>query len=128
MNRLKGTSSSHPVHYEGIEGSNDGGGGNDQIRIGEPEDATGRETGIGGVPDVFTVDDAVEYLGFGKFQLLLALLTGLAWMADAMEIMILSILSPALYCEWAITPMQQVGAGRVFWSICLVNLGNLYKI
>lgn len=28
-------------------------------------------------------------------------------MADAMEMMILSILSPALYCEWEITVVQQ---------------------
>jgi hypothetical protein len=76
----------------------------------EPADANDQQQGGNndGVPDVFTVDDAVEYLGFGRFQLLLALLTGLAWMADAMEIMILSILSPALYCEWGISPIQQV--------------------
>lgn len=27
----------------------------------------------------FTVDDAVEALGFGKFQLKLSILTGIAW-------------------------------------------------
>jgi hypothetical protein len=48
------------------------------VRIDEPEDAATRPASTG-VPDVFTVDDAVEYLGFGRFQLLLALLTGLAW-------------------------------------------------
>jgi len=72
--RLKGTAGSHPVHYEGIDGANGGG---DQVRIGQPDDASGHE--VGGVPDVYSVDDAVEYLGFGRFQLLLALLTGLAW-------------------------------------------------
>uniref|UniRef100_A0A1I7YY89 MFS domain-containing protein n=1 Tax=Steinernema glaseri TaxID=37863 RepID=A0A1I7YY89_9BILA len=54
----------------------------------------------------FTVDDCVEYLGFGRFQLKLSILTGIAWMADAMEMMILSIISPALNCEWEITPFQ----------------------
>lgn len=29
-------------------------------------------------------------------------------MADAMEMMLLSLLSPALACEWGISPMQQV--------------------
>ena len=74
--RLKGTAGSHPVHYEGIDGANGSG---DQVRIGQPDDASGHE--VGGVPDVYTVDDAVEYLGFGRFQLLLALLTGLAWVS-----------------------------------------------
>lgn len=48
----------------------------------------------------FTVDEAVESIGFGKFQKKLSMLTGLAWMADAMEMMVLSILAPQLHCEW----------------------------
>ena len=31
-------------------------------------------------------DKAVEKTGFGKFQLRLSILTGMAWMADAMEV------------------------------------------
>uniref|UniRef100_A0A914LFP4 Major facilitator superfamily (MFS) profile domain-containing protein n=1 Tax=Meloidogyne incognita TaxID=6306 RepID=A0A914LFP4_MELIC len=97
------------VHYEGLDGSNSQGGGdtnNVNVNI-ERQNNQKKEVTTNGVPDVYTVDDAVEFLGFGRFQILLAFLTGLAWMADAMEIMILSILSPSLYCEWAITPMQQ---------------------
>jgi len=55
----------------------------------------------------FTVDDAVEKLGFGRFQMKLSLLTGLAWMADAMEMMILSILGPALHCDWLLNEWQK---------------------
>ena len=44
----------------------------------------------------YTIEDAVEQLGFGKFQFNLSILTGMAWMADAMELMILSIIAPAL--------------------------------
>ncbi|XP_031425904.1 synaptic vesicle 2-related protein isoform X1 [Clupea harengus] len=50
--------------------------------------------------DTFMVEDAVEAIGFGTFQLKLSILTGLSWMADAMEMMILSILAPQLHCEW----------------------------
>uniref|UniRef100_A0A8D2PEL2 Synaptic vesicle 2-related protein n=1 Tax=Zosterops lateralis melanops TaxID=1220523 RepID=A0A8D2PEL2_ZOSLA len=50
--------------------------------------------------DTFMVEDAVEAIGFGKFQWKLSVITGLAWMADAMEMMILSILAPQLHCEW----------------------------
>ncbi|KAL7836454.1 hypothetical protein AOLI_G00277380 [Acnodon oligacanthus] len=50
--------------------------------------------------DTFMVEDAVEAIGFGMFQWKLSILTGLSWMADAMEMMILSILAPQLHCEW----------------------------
>ncbi|XP_032899641.1 synaptic vesicle 2-related protein [Amblyraja radiata] len=56
--------------------------------------------------DVFMVEDAVEAIGFGKFQWKLSALTGLAWMADAMEMMILSILAPQLHCEWRLPSWQ----------------------
>ena len=36
------------------------------------------------------------YEGFGKFQWLMLLYTGLAWCADAMEMMLLSFLGPAV--------------------------------
>uniref|UniRef100_A0A8C0LCU7 SV2 related protein n=1 Tax=Canis lupus dingo TaxID=286419 RepID=A0A8C0LCU7_CANLU len=56
--------------------------------------------------DTFMVEDAVEAIGFGKFQWKLSVLTGLAWMADAMEMMILSILAPQLHCEWQLPSWQ----------------------
>jgi hypothetical protein len=57
--------------------------------------------------DTFTVAQAINALGFGKFQVMLSLFTGLCWMADSMEMMILSILSPALQCEWGINAYKQ---------------------
>uniref|UniRef100_A0A914E8D4 Major facilitator superfamily (MFS) profile domain-containing protein n=1 Tax=Acrobeloides nanus TaxID=290746 RepID=A0A914E8D4_9BILA len=57
--------------------------------------------------NIFTIDEAIEALGFGKFQIMLSLLTGFAWMADAMEMMILAFLSPSLHCEWNISKTQQ---------------------
>ncbi|XP_074895781.1 synaptic vesicle 2-related protein [Buteo buteo] len=56
--------------------------------------------------DTFMVEDAVEAIGFGKFQWKLSVITGLAWMADAMEMMILSILAPQLHCEWRLPSWQ----------------------
>ncbi|XP_061933833.1 synaptic vesicle 2-related protein isoform X2 [Apis cerana] len=55
----------------------------------------------------FTVVQAINALGFGKFQVKLSLFTGLCWMVDSMEITILSILSPSLHCDWGITRYQQ---------------------
>ncbi|KAI8505148.1 hypothetical protein Bbelb_172570 [Branchiostoma belcheri] len=57
--------------------------------------------------DTFTVEDAVEAIGFGRFQIKLSVLSGLAWMADAMEMMILSILSPQLLCEWQLSSWEE---------------------
>lgn len=87
-------------------------------------------------PETFTVDDALEAIGFGKFQWKISLLTGLSWVrilkqaersslwfigtvrlscsalpvceqvADAMEMMILSILGPQLHCEWRLPSYQ----------------------
>ncbi|XP_068191151.1 synaptic vesicle 2-related protein-like [Antennarius striatus] len=50
--------------------------------------------------ETLTVEDVLETTGFGKFQWKLCALTGLSWTGDAMEMMILSILSPQLKCEW----------------------------
>ncbi|KAF7661954.1 hypothetical protein LDENG_00248590 [Lucifuga dentata] len=56
--------------------------------------------------DTFMVEDAVEAIGFGTFQWKLSVLTGLSWMADAMEMMILSILAPQLHCEWRLPSLE----------------------
>ena len=58
-------------------------------------------------PDTFTVDQAVNSTGFGSFQVKLSLITGLSWMADSMEMMILSIISPALKCAWNLPDWKQ---------------------
>lgn len=55
------------------------------------------------VVDTFTVPQAVNALGFGWFQVKLSLATGLCWMADSMEMSILSMLAPALHCHWGIS-------------------------
>ncbi|XP_076816791.1 synaptic vesicle 2-related protein-like [Clavelina lepadiformis] len=57
--------------------------------------------------DTFTVEEAVEAIGFGRFQWKLSVLTGCAWMADAMELMILSIIAPQLQCEWRLYSWQK---------------------
>jgi len=73
---------------------------------GEMLEMTASSAGV--VPDdTFTVDQAVNAIGFGRFQIRLSLITGLCWMADSMEMMILSILSPAVQCSWHISEWKQ---------------------
>ncbi|EDW74471.1 uncharacterized protein Dwil_GK21379 [Drosophila willistoni] len=82
--------------------------------------------------DAYTVQQAINIFGFGWFHVKLSLLVGLCWMADSMEMTILSILGPALSCEWNITKFQQASVTTVvflgmmlsssFWS----QLSNRY--
>lgn len=82
--------------------------------------------------DTFTVSQAVNALGFGWFQVKLSLWTGLCWMADSMEMTILSILSPALHCHWQISRYQQaltttvVFLGMMLSSTFWGNLSDRY--
>lgn len=82
--------------------------------------------------DTFTVGQAINSLGFGSFQVKLSLITGLCWMADSMEITILSILSPILHCDWKITKYEQalittvVFLGMVLSSTFWTNLSDRY--
>ena len=43
-------------------------------------------------------------------------MVGFAYMADAMEMMILSILGPALHCEWHITGKPDFAFGDTVWA------------
>ncbi|KAK3084315.1 hypothetical protein FSP39_011490, partial [Pinctada imbricata] len=51
----------------------------------------------------YTVEEAVEAIGFGWFQVRLFFLCGLFTAADALEMMLLAVLSPVLRCEWQLT-------------------------
>nr|XP_057907249.1 synaptic vesicle 2-related protein isoform X2 [Doryrhamphus excisus] len=82
--------------------------------------------------ETFTLDGALDALGFGWFQWKMLLLTGFAWVADAMEMMILSILGPQLHCEWRL-PSYQVASitsvvflGMAFSSSFWGNLSDKY--
>ncbi|KAM8742834.1 synaptic vesicle 2-related protein [Acanthopagrus schlegelii] len=88
-------------------------------RIYSRTNESGSGPGFDQTEETFTVDDALEAIGYGKFQWKLSLLTGLSWIGDAMEMMILSILSPQLHCEWRL-PSYQVAmiTAVVFVGMC----------
>ncbi|XP_070573792.1 putative transporter SVOPL [Ptychodera flava] len=54
----------------------------------------------------FTVEDAVEHIGFGKFQIFLTLIMGTFSFSDACEMMLLAVLSPVLRCHWQLSSFQ----------------------
>ncbi|XP_076364221.1 synaptic vesicle 2-related protein-like isoform X2 [Tachypleus tridentatus] len=80
----------------------------------------------------YTVEDAVNASGFGRFQWKLTFLSSFAWMAEACEVMILSLLGRLLSCYWLIT-FSQVAllTSFVFLSMAvgapiIGKLGDIY--
>ncbi|KAJ7520285.1 hypothetical protein O6H91_20G076600 [Diphasiastrum complanatum] len=55
----------------------------------------------------FTLEDAIDSIGFGQFQMLILLYAGISWMAEAMEMMLLSFVGPAVQSLWNLTPKEQ---------------------
>ena len=55
----------------------------------------------------FLFVQAVNSIGFGRFQILLSVVVGLCWMADSMEMMILSVLPMSMTCQWGIGRYRQ---------------------
>ena len=49
------------------------------------------------------LDEVIDRLGFGKFQIKLLFIVSIIWVADAMEMMMIAFISPALACEFNLT-------------------------
>uniref|UniRef100_A0A8D0DCI5 SVOP-like n=2 Tax=Sander lucioperca TaxID=283035 RepID=A0A8D0DCI5_SANLU len=56
--------------------------------------------------ETFTVEDAVEKIGFGRFHILLFFIMGSSTILEAMEIMLLAVVSPEIRCEWRLSDWQ----------------------
>ncbi|XP_056133731.1 putative transporter SVOPL [Lampris incognitus] len=54
----------------------------------------------------FSVEEAVETIGFGRFHILLFIIMGSANIVEAMEIMLLAVVSPEIRCEWRLDDWQ----------------------
>ena len=76
----------------------------------EEEESEGAERIFVGQSNIsvneYTVEQAIDYIGFGKFQMVFLAVTGLSWLCDAMEMMLLSFIGPAARCEWRLTTTQ----------------------
>ena len=46
------------------------------------------------------LDEVINRIGVGKFQIKLLFIVSVIWIADAMEIMMIAFISPALLCEF----------------------------
>lgn len=65
-----------------------------------------------------TLDEALERLSFGRFQVRLLLLCGAIWAAVAMDVLVVSFALPSLRQEWALSPTQAgLLASATFWGM-----------
>ena len=53
-----------------------------------------------------SIDDAIDLLGFGRFQYQILCATGLSYAADGMQVILLSFLSPILKEQWGLSNYQ----------------------
>lgn len=81
-----------------------------------------------------TYDQAIEQIGFGRFQRKLMLICGLGWAADAMEVLLIAFALPALGEEWGLSNAQKgllgtaiflgMLAGAWFWGWMSDHIGR----
>ena len=64
----------------------------------------------------FTVGEALDHIGFGRFQAVLSFLLGIFLISDAMELMLLSVLGTSLNCEWGISDYEQASLTTVVFA------------
>ncbi|CAH9055585.1 unnamed protein product [Cuscuta epithymum] len=84
--------------------------------------------------NVYTVEEALVTMGFGKFQVLVLLYAGMGWISEAMEVMLLSFVGPAVRSAWNLSPSHEtlltsmvfVGmlVGAYSWGIVSDNYGR----
>ncbi|XP_021297263.1 organic cation/carnitine transporter 7 [Herrania umbratica] len=55
----------------------------------------------------FTVDEALLAMGFGKFQILVLAYAGMGWVSEAMEMMLLSFIGPAVQSLWGLSSHEE---------------------
>ncbi|KAG9450149.1 hypothetical protein H6P81_010114 [Aristolochia fimbriata] len=55
----------------------------------------------------YTVDEALISMGFGKFQGLILAYAGMGWISEAMEMMLLSFVGPAVQSAWGLSSHEE---------------------
>lgn len=81
-----------------------------------------------------SIDEAIDAVGFGRFQVRLVIISGLLFMADAMEIMLLSFLQILIRDEWNLTAEDEASItavvflgelpGALFWGYLGDRIGR----
>lgn len=78
----------------------------------------------------YTVDDAIEAIGMGRFQYIVLSLAGLCWIADSMEMLLLSFIKSPTQCEFNLSNVQaalvttSVGVGMLIGNVLWGTIGD----
>lgn len=67
------------------------------------------------------MDEALLATGFGKFQLFLLAYAGMGWISEAMEMMLLSFVGPAVQSFWGLSSHQESLITTVVFAGMLVG-------
>ena len=82
----------------------------------------------------FLVDEVIDMVGFGRYQMQLMFLCGLGWATDIMDLQMLSYLIPTLAREWG-DSLDRLGTaaeltflgmmcGSLFWGMASDRIGR----
>ncbi|KAK1403038.1 Organic cation/carnitine transporter 7 [Heracleum sosnowskyi] len=69
----------------------------------------------------YTLDEALEAVGFGKFQIFVLGYAGMGLIAEAMEMMLLSFVGPAVQSAWGLSPRKESYITSVVFAGMLVG-------
>ncbi|XP_022949293.1 organic cation/carnitine transporter 7 isoform X1 [Cucurbita moschata] len=75
----------------------------------------------GGGSSRYTIDEALVSMGFGNFQILVLAYAGMGWASEAMEMMLLSFIGPAVQSAWSLSPHQESLITSVVFAGMLVG-------
>ena len=72
---------------------------------------------------VYTVDEALAAMGFGKFQALVLVYAGLGlgWFAEATEMMLISFVGSEVKSEWGLSSSEESLLSTVVFAGMLVG-------
>nr|CAB3498636.1 unnamed protein product [Digitaria exilis] len=71
--------------------------------------------------ETYTTDDALTMMGFGRSQALVLVYAGMGWVAESMELMLLSFLGPFIREEWNISPENESMISSVVFAGMLLG-------
>ncbi|XP_065881174.1 organic cation/carnitine transporter 7-like isoform X2 [Euphorbia lathyris] len=69
----------------------------------------------------YTLDEALAAVGFGKFQGFILVYAGIGWFSEAMEIMILSFVGPAVKLQWGLSSSEESLLSSVVFAGTLIG-------
>ncbi|EFC40996.1 sugar transporter [Naegleria gruberi] len=70
---------------------------------------------------VMTFEEAVEYIGFGWYQIFLMNICGAGWLFDGIELTMISFIIPQLTDEWSMTPVQAGSLGSAVFAGMMIG-------